>query len=163
MTNSFSRMQQKQSLGFFFSPFPLRIDACVHSLIRMYWFHSLGQKSEVWASMAKKNFADTESAQPLGQIQMILRWFWQPPLTEIYYPCCALKQKAKHIHNAGIPKNKNKNKKLGEEKKASWWAWAGSTPSSTFQTTDGSIQRFNIKTYKLQQQQRQICIYIYNT
>lgn len=54
MTNSFSRMQQKQSLVFFFSPFPLRIDACVHSLIRMYWFHSLGQRSEVGASMAKK-------------------------------------------------------------------------------------------------------------
>lgn len=105
MTNSFSRMQQKQSLVFFFSPFPLRIDACVHSLIRMYWFHSLGQKWEVGASMAKKNFADTQKVH--GQIQMILRWFWQPPLTEIYYPGCVLKQKAKHIHNAGIPKNKN--------------------------------------------------------
>lgn len=106
----------KNSLWDFFSlPFP---SALTH--VFTVWFACIG--STVWDKSQrlehqwpKKTCGHTESARPLGQIQMILRWFWQPPLTEINYPCCALKQKAKHIHNAGI--SKNKNKKLGEEKK----------------------------------------------
>lgn len=88
----------KNSLWDFFffllSPFLIRIDACVHSLIRILLVPRSGKKKNIKAQQNRKH----RKCMAIKSNQTDSGMVWQPFLTEICYPCCVQKQTAKNIN-----------------------------------------------------------------